>query len=561
MQSTPSRIQLPGFGRPINCYQGHGDAFPSALNQNDISTRRTVLELTTLREFTILDAMNHLTDEPDWRTKVFSEDIVNDWKRTILGMPGQDISRPMVDWIFDELRHKAKLYEDIGAVVVYTGHVVKSDAIVPESLKLELQAAVAKLEDVPNKHKDWHPGSNGKVLDLVHPSLYPLVYGRTKVLETGKTSLEDCIAKCGEGQTTHIPPEDETIVTSAPSASSWSYIATANQAYSRNFQWLPCMVDISGEHSKITSYINNLHPVEYKGLYGLIERVIDAAIPLWNLTLGALEYNDWFNYLRIHYHRSYNDLIEQPEPDVFKPPTEPEPTFNLQEKCHESGLQIIVKLANIHLTPENPSYEGGSWHVEGQLNEHICATALYYYSNENIEINELAFRQQSSTETASELEYEQDYHDWLPAVFGCEPEGPGLQDVGGVETREGRLLTFPNILQHQVQPFSLVDQTKPGHRKILALFLVDPNLPILSTANVPCQQRDWWRDYISHLGTGLDRLPIELQDAVFRGVENAFPFGLDEAKDLRLELMAERKHFAIKQDGAFKALEFSLCEH
>ena len=83
--------------------------------------------------------------------------------------------------------------------------------------------------------------------------------------------------------------------------------------------------------SRITSYINNLHPVEYKGLYGLIERVTDAAIPLWNLTLGDLEYNDWFNYLRIHYHRSYNDLIEQPEPDVFKPPTEPEPTFNLQE--------------------------------------------------------------------------------------------------------------------------------------------------------------------------------------------------------------------------------------
>ena len=34
-------------------------------------------------------------------------------------------------------------------------------------------------------------------------------------------------------------------------------------------------------------------------------------------------------------------------------------------------LQIIVKLANIHLTPEQPRYEGGSWHVEGQLNENM----------------------------------------------------------------------------------------------------------------------------------------------------------------------------------------------
>lgn len=33
----------------------------------------------------------------------------------------------------------------------------------------------------------------------------------------------------------------------------------------------------------------------------------------------------------------------------------------------EHGLQVIVKLANIELTPEKPSYSGGSWHVEGQL--------------------------------------------------------------------------------------------------------------------------------------------------------------------------------------------------
>ena len=30
-------------------------------------------------------------------------------------------------------------------------------------------------------------------------------------------------------------------------------------------------------------------------------------------------------------------------------------------------VQIIVKLANIILTPEKPEYEGGTWHVEGRL--------------------------------------------------------------------------------------------------------------------------------------------------------------------------------------------------
>ena len=298
-------------------------------------------------------------------------------------MPSKDISGPMMDWVIEELRYKAKLFEDIGAVTVYTGHVVKSDSVVPESLKLELQAAVAKLEDVPDKHKDWHPGSDGKVLDLVHPSLYPLVYGRTRVLETGRTSLEDCIARCGEGKTTQIPSEKDASQKDTYIQSSYYHVAL--NSYSRTFQWLPCMVDISGENckyvccsnpgfknltssvSRITSYINNLHPLKYKGLYQLIERVIDAAIPLWNMTLGPLEFCDWTSYLRVHYYRSYLDLIEQPEPDTFKPPTEPDPTINLKKEYAKKGLQIIVKLANIHLTPEDPSFEGGSWHIEGQL--------------------------------------------------------------------------------------------------------------------------------------------------------------------------------------------------
>ena len=54
---------------------------------------------------------------------------------------------------------------------------------------------MVELGNVPDNHKDWHPGSNGKVLDLFHPSLYSLVYGRTKVLGTGTTSLEGCAAK------------------------------------------------------------------------------------------------------------------------------------------------------------------------------------------------------------------------------------------------------------------------------------------------------------------------------------------------------------------------------
>lgn len=145
-------------------------------------------------------------------------------------------------------------------------------------------------------------------------------------------------------------------------------------------------------------------------------------------------------------------------------------------------------------------------------------------------------------------------------MFGCDNEGPGVQDVGTVDTVEGRLLTWPNILQHQVQPFGLADRSKPGHRKILALFLVDPNIRVISTANIPCQQRNWWSEHIRREKGVISNLPVELQDQVFGQVED-FPLSMTEAKELRLELMEERRDFVVRHDEDFKQHTFSLCEH
>lgn len=167
-------------------------------------------------------------------------------------------------------------------------------------------------------------------------------------------------------------------------------------------------------------------------------------------------------------------------------------------------------------------------------NEHICATALLYYDNDNISDTYLAFRQQVSEDDLDWLDYPQNVHGWLTDLFGCEQDGPTVQNVGTVLCKEGRLLTFPNILQHQVQPFKLEDPTKPGHRKILALFLVDPRIKVISTANVPPQQRDWWSDKLRETFSGtnvaLGGLSNELKDKVFEAVDD-FPIGLEEAKD------------------------------
>lgn len=92
----------------------------------------------------------------------------------------------------------------------------------------------------------------------------------------------------------------------------------------------------------------------------------------------------------------------------------------------------------------------------------------------------------------SNVNYPQDRHEFVHEIFGIKPRQGDTQVTQNLGC--GRLLSFPNILQHCVSPFSLADRSKPGHRKILAFFLVDPNMRIISTANVPPQREDWWKE-------------------------------------------------------------------
>ena len=193
-------------------------------------------------------------------------------------------------------------------------------------------------------------------------------------------------------------------------------------------------------------------------------------------------------------------------------------------------------------------------------NEHICATAIYYYSASNVTESRLSFRQQCSTRGEYRIEYDRGDHHWLSDVFGCENHEPAVQEIGDIVTKAGRLIAFPNILQHRVKPFKLADPSLPGHRKILALFLVDPNMKIISTANVPCQRRDWWARDIRAAETAFTNLPNELWDMIVDKVDE-FPMCMDEANNLRLQLMEERTGYQRRQQRQFTQTLFNLCEH
>lgn len=184
-------------------------------------------------------------------TQINDPKITGKWKEEAMASTNY-MTTKMVDWCLDELRYKASLIPEgylAPPVIVYNGDVVKSDSALPTNYKTSLQNAVKAFEKkIPERSKDWHPGSDEKVLDLVHPSLFPLVYGRTRILENGDvTSLEDCINRCGQGSILDVPGEDQTL---EPTSYSYSYESFHENPYSRKFQWLPCEVDISQDASR-----------------------------------------------------------------------------------------------------------------------------------------------------------------------------------------------------------------------------------------------------------------------------------------------------------------------
>ncbi|KAL3443328.1 hypothetical protein BJX65DRAFT_312010 [Aspergillus insuetus] len=97
----------------------------------------------------------------------------------------------MLEYMIAKLRDKAEFRKE------NRGHrhclqeagIVKSDLVVSEHTRLALAAAVLVLEE--ETPPDYHTGSEDKVVDLVHPSMFFLVYGKTHVLLDRVIGLED----------------------------------------------------------------------------------------------------------------------------------------------------------------------------------------------------------------------------------------------------------------------------------------------------------------------------------------------------------------------------------
>jgi hypothetical protein len=467
----------------------------------------------------------HIRAKPGWFDKMNDADIVARWTQEAVA---QGLTEAQVRYVLAELAHYAALRDGrTGIEVSAVDGVWQSDTLVDDELRSRLREAVRVLEEVPDADKDWHPGSDGQVLDLVHPSLFCLVRGVSGGPERAWQNPTDRYSR---------------------------------YEFSEKFQWLPTDVDVSDDGDAVfRSYVNNVHPETHRELASVLPDLFARMRPLFENVLTDLrhprplrieadpygwydskpEYPDRRSYSddsayheAVHaWGEAYDDWSENRRPVIPDAPvfTAPElPDASARVDLRGRRLQVIVKLATIHLTPDKPEYAGGSWHVEGMMNERIVSTGIFYWDSENITESRLSFRA-----ALDDPSYEQNDDDGLREVYGLEDEDALNQALGSASTPAGRCLAFPNILQHRVGSFRLADPTRPGYRKILAFFLVDPSAEIVSTSDVPPQQP--WSDTST--------------------------MTWEQAKAYREELMQERKFFIDEHNEQLYEREFSLCEH
>ncbi|KAJ1991328.1 hypothetical protein GGI25_002371 [Coemansia spiralis] len=546
--------------------------------------------LNTRSEKRIRTMIGAIRIKPNWIVKMHDPEIRARW---VAEAKSQGLTDKEISYTFDELEFDATLHDrDSGIYLSAVDSVWVSDSLIGAETTNELKRHIAILENVPEMHKDWHPNTNNQVLNLIHPSLFPLIYGRTMLVDKPIESPEAALRLESFGVCPATRNEWESLLNEdmkEVELSPWGYLrpplcfvpGEPNWIASYKFCWLPTEFDVDElGTAKIISYINNLHPIKHAALYPVIATIFTRFVPLLENTVTDIVHRrdqrvvpDPYNWLIADepqpedynvpgYHARYsewerNRKFVEPQPGAFIAPERPAKPYSLRGR----RLQAIVKMSNILLTPDNPEYKGGSWHVEAMTNERIIATGIYYYDVENITESHLNFRENVD----NTLKYLQGDRDGMNRAYGIyegenrhSDQVPLIQDIGQVEAKSGRCIVFPNIYQHQVAGFKLADPRKPGHRKILAFFFVDPAIRIPSTEIVPPQQRDWWAQTLEDV-EALRDLPDLVKNMVIDNVD--YPISFTEAKELRLELMAERSTNNSKVNGSFFTPEFYLCEH
>lgn len=236
----------------------------------------------------------------------------------------------------------------------------------------------------------------------------------------------------------------------------------------------------------------------------------------------AFTYEQWRD--GEHGGRAIVDMVtDRPILPRKAPPNTPHQPYNvqLQNSFREKGLQVIIRIDGIELSPENPEYTGGEWELKGMKNEHVVAVGVFSYDVENVSESRIAFRQEtdvspgffrhgpnlfqtssgySSYKQPVQEKGKRDQAEAISEIFGFNAHqmcGDNhdftlpFQEVGEVVLSQSRLIAFPNVMESRRMPFRLQDATRSGHHRWITVMLVDPHYRIYSTQDVLPREANW----------------------------------------------------------------------
>jgi hypothetical protein len=257
---APGQPSLRAFPTPFH-RPGYGEgSYPSLLAERDFSALSAAVRL-----------------KPDWRRKLRDPEIVARWRAEFIGaaVPGlsSGVRAHVFELAMEQLQMLARIGEGEGFEASAVHGVYQSDTLVALEEAAVFCALARRLErTVP---RDEHPGSDGRVVDFVHPSLFPVVAGSTPLRPRAALTLTQSVLS-GLGDL-GLPPVQQ--LGTRAEQSSW--------CHSARYQWLPAefAVSASGDVS-INSYINNLHPGAHGAIYPAIARVFAAGLPMLEQVLS-----------------------------------------------------------------------------------------------------------------------------------------------------------------------------------------------------------------------------------------------------------------------------------
>ena len=255
---------------------------------------------------------------------------------------------------------------------------------IPKNIKDSL---LKSINDFANKSIiDYHPNSNNKVRDIVHPSLYPLITNIKKNKE--KTDY-------------------------------WG------RTYENSkYQWLPSEFSIDKDGKcKIDSYINNL-PITEIEIYSNIEKLFEYVLPQFE--------NIWsyINAIKLY----SGDILDGTKDIVYK-----------QLSLKNRKLQIITKIVKIELN--NKESLEGAWHVEGMSHENIVATASCTLDQDKDFDAKLMFKRKYTINEAFKILFgtcQNPPHE-LDKLLN-----EGTVPLGKINIKGGSLVLFPNSHIHKI---------------------------------------------------------------------------------------------------------------